>query len=602
MKKVIISTCLAAMCGGALLSLSSCADELKPYPWIVDDPNAGTSENLGADDMDVLERQMRTGIPYILNYSHEPYGSWAPHNYQYNRANSIDNYAGYWTTTKANFAFGPAMATLYTDDNGYLGGPNDSGTFMYCKDALFSWNTAKYKVIDKETGEEKEVLQPRPEWRAIALICEAYAAHEIVDFYGVCPFNDWRTQNRNIPQKYESGPDVYKQIFADLDEAVAILKKAQPGPGDLMRVEGSDVNKTMTNWNWRYWVKFANSIKLRMAMNMVDYKDADPVYGPDSKPFDSKTIAEEAVADEIGVLMPTDDRDIAYESNGTWSCVYFFMGNSWNDIRLNASLENILKHFNSPLLAEWFDENSYQIKNSAGVVAPNGIYGIRSGIMMEDVGQPSAGGYGPFAQLSERHKYMKQPFFKRTEATFLRAEGALRGWNMGGTPAELYEAGIRLSLSEWDIDAADIDKYLAQEDCDVVDYRDYYNRNNDIAGRVSIGVKWNDADTKELMLEKIITQKWIANFPMGAEAWTTYRRTGYPRLFPVKINNMKNVDTEMQIRRMSYTRTPNNGAEIDQITELLGGTQDCGTRVFWDINSATWAKDENGQVIPNNNL
>lgn len=87
---------------------------------------------------------------------------------------------------------------------------------------------------------------------------------------------------------------------------------------------------------------------------------------------------------------------------------------------------------------------------------------------------------------------------------------------------------------------------------------------------------------------------------MGAEAWANFRRTGYPRLFPVKINNMTNVDTEMQIRRCSFVQDANNGAEIQQATELLGGTQDCGTRVFWDVRSATWAKDANGQYIPQN--
>lgn len=595
MKKSIISACLVAFAGASMLSLQSCGDELKPYPWIVED-DSQNPDNLGATDMDALEKQMRTGIPYILNYSHEPDGSWAPHNYQYDRANSIDNYAGYWTTTKANFSFGPALPTLYTDDNGYLGGAGETGTFKYCKDALFSWNVATYKTADGD-----EILQPRPEWRAIALICEAYVAQEYVDAFGVMAFNDTRTQKRTRPVNYETGPEVYKQVLADLDEAIALLKEAQPGQGDLQRVEGADAEKTMTGWDWRYWVKFANSIKLRMALNIVDYNDPDPVYGPDSKPFVAQNIAEEAYQDEIGVLMPTDPRDIAYHVT-THNCVWYFIGNSWNDIRLNASLENILKHFKSPLLNEWFDNNSYAIKNSAGVTAPTSVYGVRSGLYMEDTGSPDAGGYGPFAQLSARHQYMKQPFFKRTEATFLRAEGALRGWNMGGDAQSLYEEGIRLSLSEWGIDESEITKYLNQDNLPAVEYRDYYNRVNDIAGRVTCGVKWNSADSKELMLEKIITQKYIANFPMGMEAWTTFRRTGYPRLFPVKINNMTNVDTEMQIRRVAFVADANNAAELSQITELLGGTQDCGTRVFWDVNSATWAKDANGQYIPDNHL
>ena len=174
MKNIFLTAALAAFCGASVLSLQSCGDELKPYPWIKEEDGPATSEDLGIKDMDVLERQLRTAIPYMLNYSHEPDGSWAPHNYQYNRANNIDNYAGYWTTTKANFSFGPALPTLYTDNNGYLGGALESGTFQYGKSAIEGWNTAETITTDPATGKETKELIPRPEWRAIALICQAY--------------------------------------------------------------------------------------------------------------------------------------------------------------------------------------------------------------------------------------------------------------------------------------------------------------------------------------------------------------------------------------------------------------------------------------------
>ncbi len=594
MKKIILSTCIALLSAGAMLSLQSCGDELKPYPWLPDQSGANeTQEGLGAKDMEYCEKELMAAIPFMLNYSHEPTGSWQPHKYQYYRSNTIDNYAGYWTTTKANFAFGPALPTLYFEPNGYMGGPMDNQLFLQSKNAVLYAAT-----MEDEDGNDVR----KPEWKAIALIIQAYLGHEIVDFYGVMPFKDWRNGVRTT-LTYQSGVEVYKQIFADLDEAIEILKERQPAAGELQRVEGNSPDKTISDWDWRRWVKFANSIKLRMAMNIVDYKAEDPTYGPDSKPFVAKNIAEEAFADEIGVLVP-GDRDIAYQPSegATYSCCLYFMGASWNDIRLNANLENILKHFKSPLLDEWFDENAYPIKNKAGVRAPNGIYGVRAGIMMEDTGAGDSGGYGPFASLSQKQQHMAQPFLKVAEVNFLRAEGALRGWNMGGDAKTLYETGIRESLKEWGIEEAAINKYLAQETLATVEYRDYYNRQNDIAGRVSIGVKWNDADSKELMLEKIISQKYLANFPMGAEAWTTYRRTGYPRLFPVMFNNLEGVDTEMQIRRLKFNETENNSTEMSQITELLGGSQHCGVRVFWDVNSANWTKGENGQYVPNNNL
>ena len=147
-------------------------------------------------------------------------------------------------------------------------------------------------------------------------------------------------------------------------------------------------------------------------------------------------------------------------------------------------------------------------------------------------------------------------------------------------------------------DESAIQKYLAIEKAKVVDYMDPYSGGNSIKGRVTVGVKWDDSNSKEELLEKIITQKYIANFPMGAEAWTTFRRTGYPRLFPVKLNNMPGVDTELQIRRIPIVETENNSLEIQStMIPALGGPNTGGTRVFWDVQT-----ELRGEIIePNSN-
>jgi len=551
--------------------------------------NPGNSLSFTEPTVKETLSDLEGAIPRMIDYSHEPAGTWAPHNYQRSRSNTIDNYAGYWTTSKAIFAFGEPLPYLYNSKGWYMMNLYDGQIF-----------TESYEALNGNmlTGIFSGYAAPA---RAIALIIQAYAAHGVVDYYGVCPLNDWRSGHMNRV-RFQSGAEVYKQIFADLDEAIELMKRSQPSQSVLQQIEGTAAEKTISDWQWQRWVKFANSIKLRMAMNMVDYVDPDPVYGPDNKPFISKNIAEEAVNDEIGVLV-AGDRDIAYVTfPDSHDCCLYYISNSWNDIRMNANLENILKHFKSPLLETWFDRNSYAIKDKAGNIAPGGIYGVRAGIMMEDTASPDKGGYGPFAALSPRQKNMDQPFLKRAECDFLRAEGALRGWNMGGSAKELYEAGIRQSLEEWGVEAAAITKYMNQAECPVVDYIDYYNHDNDIAGRVSVGVKWDESDSKELQLEKIISQKWIANFPMGAEAWTTYRRTGYPRLFPVTVNDLPGVDTEMQIRRLKFDESKMTAEELNQIIDLMGGSQTCGDRVFWDVNSATWVIGDDGQYIPDNHL
>lgn len=579
MKTHIIALTLAAAAGSVL---TGCGDRFQEeYPWMVgsqDKIDTNDETGLGAEDITVLEKELRGAIPFMLNYSHEPTGTWAPHKYQYQRANNVDNYAGYWTTSKGTFTFGGPLPSLYTPDNDYLGGPLDNQLFQQSKNAI----------------EHAEKLG-KPAWRAVALIIQGYLGHELTDFYGALPFDDYRKNNRVPPLTWQAGSEVYAQIFQDLDEAIAILKREQPSASEIEKIE--DRNKTVSDGDWRRWVKFANSLKLRMAMNIVNVD-----------PATAQSKAEEAINDEIGVLVD-GDRDISYASiDGHSSCIYQ-ISVGWDDIRLGASLENILKHFNNPLINVWFDGYQYAItEKSTGITAEKGIYGVRPGIAMINTTNKQ-NNYGPFGIMHENMRTADQPFIKLAEVIFLRAEGALRGWAMGGTAQEWYEKGVRLMFAEnqkYTDTTLDADAYLAQETCEVVDYVDPLNYAHNIKGRVSVGVKWNDADDRELKLEKIISQKYIANFPMGAEAWTTFRRTGYPRLFPVYLNPMApDVDYELQIRRIPLKVTTNNALEMQGLEAVLGGPQHGGTRVFWD-NSDTWTRgeaiDNPSQVVvaPNN--
>lgn len=60
--------------------------------------------------------------------------------------------------------------------------------------------------------------------------------------------------------------------------------------------------------------------------------------------------------------------------------------------------------------------------------------------------------------------------------------------------------------------------------------------NNTALPQSRITIKWKEDAQFEENLERIITQKWIAIFPLGNEAWAEYRRTGYPKLMPAKDN------------------------------------------------------------------
>ena len=104
-------------------------------------------------------------------------------------------------------------------------------------------------------------------------------------------------------------------------------------------------------------------------------------------------------------------------------------------------------------------------------------------------------------------------------------------------------------------------------------------------------VAWDEAASNELKLEKIITQKWISLFPNGQEAWSEFRRTGYPKLIPVVVNYSGGlISTEEFVRRTPFPtveyNTHNEGVQTG--VELLGGPDNGGTRVWWDTGAANF--------------
>lgn len=100
-------------------------------------------------------------------------------------------------------------------------------------------------------------------------------------------------------------------------------------------------------------------------------------------------------------------------------------------------------------------------------------------------------------------------------------------------------------------------------------------------------MKWDDNAGFETNLERIITQKWIANWPISPEAWAEYRRTGYPKVLPV-VRNMSGgtIDTNLGIRRMPYPTTlyDTNADAVQGGVKLLGGADNGGTKLWWDKN------------------
>ena len=244
----------------------------------------------------------------------------------------------------------------------------------------------------------------------------------------------------------------------------------------------------------------------------------------------------------------------------------------YNDIFISANVESILGGYNDPRLAKF------------GIAKGDKVVGVRSGIPgLEETADKYK------ALISNINVTSSTPgtVMAAAEAYFLRAEAALRGWNAGGDAKEFYEEGVAASFSDFGVSLGD---YLNSSDIPAP-WVDPLVADFNSSAVSTVSPKWEDARTDEERLEKIITQKWIAGFPEGKNAWAEWRRTGYPKLFPVLKNDSQGVvTTEFGVRRLPFTleELSNNPEGYAAAVQLLGGPDNGGTRLFWDVNKGNF--------------
>ena len=435
--------------------------------------------------------------------------SFAAHEYQYTNTNSVDVFAGYFTVNRSTFQYGGPLPFTYSWPNDYYSSAGSIGPTAELYNAYTFAEQLGY-----------------PEYKAIAQIVYGMTALRATNVKGAISYMDSRNLKPTRPLSYQSQQEAYDMILADLDEAIATLEEEQPDASTLRAIEGDDLAQgtataAYSGYDWRNWVKLANTIKLRLAMCLAK---------PD--PELARQVATEALSG-IGVL--DDDFGATWVQGTDVHPAYTISSTKegWADCRMSASIENAMKRLGNPLIGVFFTTNSGQINDkTTGVTmlrSGNDYVGIRQGVTMEP---KSAGvGYYNFSEVNTPVKFIRPTWVCKEEVLFLKAEAALR-WGIGGSAQQYYEAGIRAVFNRYGVSDG-LEEYLARtetvkdEKGREIDYIDYYVYENSCPGRIEIGVAWNDGDSDETKLEKIITQKWLAMFPNGGyEAWTDFRRTG----------------------------------------------------------------------------
>lgn len=406
----------------------------------------------------------------------------------------------------------------------------------------------------------------------VAQIWKVFQLQRTTDLWGPVPYSEAGSGKEAVA--YESQRDIYYKMFEELTSAVNALKEEVQkksdlnvfGIGDL--IYQGDVSK---------WIKFANTLRLRMAIRVSNIE-----------PEKAKMEGEAAVA--AGAMLETNDDDalvttvdLLNEGNGMPRMESFFQ-----DI-MSTNMESFLKGYNDPRMEEYWSpvvqglvnrRFPQEYKDNFG-----GYHGFCSG------SDPAAYYYfRAYSKYGERFKDGNQYItpinvMNAAETYFLKAEGAWRGWSMGGTAQAFYAKGIEISIKQWkgtSFSMSTINEYINGTSIPIAPNNPpYYD-----PPMTDIPVKFSS--DKTIQYEQIHTQKWIALFPISFEAFAEFRRTRLPKLYPKKYSVNTNIDisTGQIVTRLLFTSNEKNAnaAEVEKAAVLLGGPDLESTPLWWDVN------------------
>ena len=414
-----------------------------------------------------------------------------------------------------------------------------------------AWNSF-YSNIPNNMGELLDATDPavNPGFEtlhAVAQIWRVIVYERIANYWGPIPYTQVNNGEPSVP--YDSERDIYLSFFTTLDDALAILNANRGGNayGANDQIYGGDIDK---------WITFANTLRLRIALRISNVE-----------PTIAQTEAEKAVA--AGVMTSNDD-------DAEFQCTANSIHNMprmipWNEFRMSSAMESTLRGYDDPRIGIFF---------SPAVDPEFGEYrGLRNGYEIVDLAKPELfydklSAIGPKWQPVDAQNSITWEIMLSPEAYFLRAEGALKGWNMGGTAEDFYNMGIEKSMMYWGItDQAAIAAYQQSSNVPIATH--------DAPTPIStVPVKYDPA----VALEQIMTQKWLGLYPDGWEAWAEVRRTDLPNMYPRMASENADVGPDEMMRRVQFVsgEYETNRTAVDDAIQKLGGPDKGSTRLWWN--------------------
>lgn len=431
-------------------------------------------------------------------------------------------WAGYW---------GPSSDFLwYVNEKQY----NISSSF-----ATGVWETNYDILNDYDAVEKSAVTGKMSYYEAIAKIMKAYHFQILVDAYGNIPYTEALQNTVVIRPKYDKGQDVYNDLVVQLTKAIELIKAA---PTTELKPGGEDI---FFAGNMTKWIKFANTLKLRILLRQTEVASQASFIKTEIAKIQTEGTgfigAGESVLSNPGYSSSTGKMNpfyAAYYANAAGSII-----SDYRATRPTTFLLDKYKNNNDPRVTKIYSPVAGEYK---GVLLGSGTNAIYNA----SVTSPFLPNGGVLKALTAA-----APILLSAESLFLQAEAAERGYLTGASAESLFKLGIVESF-----------KYAGYtSDAEAIAYYSQNLKNVNYASSTN-------------KIEAIIFQKWLAlNAVSGWEAWTEFRRTGYPTDNPLSLLAVKGAFP----KRLLY---PNSELAANGDNVAAEGTIDPFTSaIFWDV-------------------
>ncbi len=356
---------------------------------------------------------------------------------------------------------------------------------------------------------------------AVARILKVFLFMNLTDRYGDIPYSEALKGSVAFSPVYDKQADIYTAMFKELTESVAQIEES----------EAKVVGDVMLNGDMAAWKRFANTLRMVMGLRL---SKADAAKGKS-----------EYLAGLAAGAITSNAQNIVYK---------FLTGdpNNYNPWYNNYSVSNRNDYAISKTLTDYMaPKNDPRLNVYAEVLAGNVVKGLPYGRNVA-VNLPAA-----YSRIGIYFRDRGSPvvLFSYAQVLFMKAEAAKLGWIAGGDAeaATNYLAAIKASWEQFGVfNLAAYNAYIANVD-----------------------VQYDPVNA----IKKIITEKWVhAYLNHSWEAWSDWRRTGFPVLTPAA----DAVDARGIPMRLGYPTTESslNGANYNTAVARQG-TDDNYTKVWW---------------------